>query len=457
MDNNKIKNATEFLQICKNLSKKTYVDKNVVYSMLENYKIKDSDLKKNETIHPLHYYDDWYSSLGNKNHLKVYNWRNYWSGFDNNRPQYGFTKIYLSLDGEHLCEGVKQLFSYLEQENISHTSKSTSHVRADNVIIRIGSEDNEALKKIYNFIKNNKYIQEGANQINPFLPNIGKIGVMIDDGRSYNMELATLIAKYVNQYTIDSNIDFSNFTKFVSEEKKYDSVFLETFNYAFFEKSKYQQLIENEEYVNRINIDIKNPVDILEFAILLAFEKYGKEQAVCAIKSALEGNYDFFSRVGYDREGREVEVRESLIDNVSPQLLKGYILQNNLFSNEANLDNIIVNYVDSIIYKHKGKILEDALYATAIKMVDNKEFVERRIKHYAERGESSIFSRFNDSVRPNYNFRESVLQNISPSRVFSVVESILYNEGIKYTNKSQHNKVCDCSQIIIDKISSKHI
>ena len=457
MGNSKIKDANDFLQMCKNLSKTTYVDKKVVYSMLENYKIKSSDLQKNETIHPLHYFEEWNNTLGYKNNLKVYRWKNYWTGFDNNRPQYGFTKIYLSLDDEHLREGVKQLFSYLEKENISHTSKSTSHVRADNVIIRIGSEDNEGLKKIYNYVKNNKYIQEGANQINPFLPNIGIMGVMLDDGRSYNMELANLIAKYINQYAAHSTIDFSHFCKFVSQEKKSDPYFLDTFNCAFFEKNKYQQLIENEEYSNRINIDIKSPLDILEFAVLLSFEKYGKDQAVCAITGALDGNYDFFSRVGYDKYGKEVNVRDSLSGGVSPELLKGYILQNNLFSNESNLDNIIINYVDSVIYKHKGKILEDALYATAIKMVDNKEFVEKRIKAYAERGESCIFSRFNDAVRPNYNFRDSVLQNISPSKVYSIVESILYDKGIKYDNKSQHGKVSECSDIIVGKISNKRI
>ena len=457
MDSVKIRNATEFLEMCNNLSKKTVVNKNVVYGLLEDYKIKTSDLAIKGNIHPLYYFEEWNNSLGSKNNLKVYHWRNYWTGFDNNPPRTGYAKIYLSLDGEHLCEGVKQLFSYLERENISHTSKATSHVRADNIIIRIDSNDNEALKKIYNFINNNKYIQSGINQINPFLPNIGKIGVMVDDGRSYNSQIAELIAKYINTYAIDSKIDFSHFAKFVNQEKKNDVVFLQTFNQAFFEENKYKKLIENQEYNNKINIDIKDPLDILEFAVLLSFEKYGKEQAVRAIKSALAGNYDSFSRVGYDRDGKEVKVRESLIGVVPPQLLKAYIVQNNLFSNESNIDNIITNYVDSVIYKHKGKILEDALYATAIKKFDDKAFVEKRINSYAAKGETCIFSRFNDSVRPNYNFRESVLQNISPKKVYSIIESILYNKGINYTNKSQHDKVSDCSDIILSRLSSKQM
>lgn len=455
--NSKIKDATEFLQMCKNLSSKTHVDKNVVYGLLEDYKVSESDLALRKTMHPLHYFDGWNNSLGPKNNLSVYHWRNYWTGFDNNVPRGSYIKIYLPLDSKHLFEGVKQVFSYLEKENISHTSKATSLARADNVIIRIDSNDIESLKKIYKFIKNNPYIQEGINQVNPFLPTVGKLGVMIDDGRSYNMQMSELIAIYINNYAKDSKIDFSNFAKFINEQKKSDPVFLETFKNAFFEKSQYQQTIESEEYSNRINIDIKTPLDFLEFAILLSFEKYGKQQAVRAIKNALEGNYDYFSRIGYDRDGREVKVRESLPGIVSPQLLKGYILQNNLFTEESNIDNIITNYVDSVIYRHKGKILEDALYATAIKMFDNKAYVEKRIRDYSEKGDSCSFSRFNDSVRPNYNFRESVLQNISPSKTFSVIESILYNKGIKYTNKSQYDKVSDCSDIIINRVASRHI
>jgi len=455
MNNDKIKSATEFLELCKRISEQTVVDKSVIYNLLENYKIKDSNLEKRLTIHPLHYFQEWNNSLGNKNNLKIYNWKNYWTGFDNNAPKTGFIKIYLSLDDDHLCEGVKQLFSYLEQENISHTSKATSHARADNIIIRIDANDTESLKKIYNFVQNNSYIQSGMNQINPFIPNVGKLGVMTDDGRSYNSQLSQLIATYVNNYAVESNIDFSDFSKFVIQQKENDLVFLETFNQAFFEPNKYNNIIYNQVYTNRINIDIRNPVELLEFGILLSFEKHGKEQAVGAIKSALSGNYDSFSRIGYDRNGREVKVRESLCNIVTPQLLEGYILQNNLFSNETNLDNIINNYVDSVIYKHKGKILEDALYATAIKQFDDKMFVQNRIKQYAEKGNGEIFSRYNHSIRQNYNFRESVLLNIAPSKVNSVVESILYNNGINYTNKSQNDKIDDCSNVIIDRIAIK--
>lgn len=457
MDNEKIRRATEFLEKCKKISMHTEVNKNVVYGLLEDYNIKESDLQMNERIHPLHYFGEWHNALGWKNNLHVDHYRNYWVGFDNNSPRIGFIKIYLSLDGEHLCEGVKQLFSYLEQENISHQSKATSRVRADNVIIRIDPNDIESLKKINNFIKNNQYIQSGINQVNPFLPTIGKLGVMIDDGRSYNSEVARLIAVYINNYAKGSNINFSDFAKFVNQEKKDDIIFLETFNQAFFEQNKYNQIIGNNEYANRINIDIKNPSDLLEFAVLLSFEKYGKQQAVRAIKSALSGNFDLFSRIGYDKYGKEVKVRESLTGLITPNILKGYILQDNMLLNESNFDNMIINYVDGIIYKHKGKILEDALYATAIKMVDDKTYVEKRIKDYAEKKEGKSFSRFNHDVRPNYNFRDSVLQNVAPEKVFSVVESILYNKGIKYDNKSQSDKVSDCSNVIISKISSRHI
>lgn len=461
MDHNKIKLATEFLELCQKVTQKTNLDKSEVYSLLENYKLKDSDKLSNTNIHPLYYYENWKKALGSKKNLYIHSWRNYWSGFENYNflNESKFIKIYLSLDRDHLFEGVKQLFTYLDSENIVHTSKSTSIVRSDNVVIRLRENDYEGLIKISKYIENNKYIQAGANKINPFLPTVGSIGVMHDDGRTYNGELSNLIANYINTYAKTGNINFWHFVNYIKSEKKDDYLFLETFNNAFFEKSKYQQIVENATKENKSNESLnqtgKSLEEILELGILLAFEKYSKHQAIVAISAALKGDYNYFSRSTYDNQGNEISIRRYLSDNLSSEQLKSYILKNNAVQQNDSIDDLIRNYVDNVIYRHKGILFENALYATAVKHNDTKEWIMHRIASFGVSGNPKLFSNYNQTVAPNYNFRESVVNNISPKTTNEIVESILYSKGIDYSTKLGGEKNECCADIILNRVKGK--
>lgn len=457
MEQNKINNAIEFLSLCQKIAQNTYLDKSVVYSLLENYKIKESDIQSNEKISPLSYYNNWKISL-TKHNLDVYSWGNYWTGFDNGKRMNSFIKIYLSLDREHLFEGVRQLFSYIESQNIVHTSKSTSHIRTDNIIIRLNPNDYNSLKKICDYIENNSYLKEGMNKVNPFLPTIGSVGVMYDDGRSYNSELAGLISVYINKNIHKNNIDFSDFTRFVREMKKNDFIFLETFNQAFFENSKYKDIIRKQELIkeDKINIPGMSSKEIFELAVITAFEKYGKSQARFAISRALQGDYSSFSRMGEDSWGNKIELRSYLENNISLDMIKTYILENNTFNEKVTYEDIIKKYVDSVIYRYKGKILEEALFATAMNHNDEKEHIEIRIREYANRGDEKLFSRYNSDILPNYNYRKSVSDNIAPAMTYDIVDSILFSKGIEYEFLTAEQKVVSCSDVIINILYKKY-
>lgn len=462
MNQNKIKSAIEFLELCQKIAQRTNLTTSRVYGLLEDFNIKTTDKIKNLSISPLFYYEDWQKALGNNKNLSVSFRGNYWTTFKNREDilyeTKRYIKIYFSLDHKHLFEGVKQLITYLISENIIHTSKSTSCVRADNVIIRLKYDDYESLKKVVKFIECNKYLQEGKNKLNPFLPIFGSVAVMYDDGRSYNKELASLIATYINTYAMEGKINFDNFVKYIKSNKEDDSIFLETFENAFFKKGKYQQILEQDTKTENLESLIKSnkdPREMLEFAIIVAFEKYSKSQAISAIENALKGDYDFFSRKGYDSQGNEIKIRSYLQANISPEQLKKYILENSVIEQDATLEDIIRNYVDGIIYKYKGCILEDALFATAFKYEDDKFKIKDRAHEYYFRGDANQIVSFNEEIRSNYNFRESVVNNIASDKTCEVVESILYKNGIDYLTKSLTEKFSDFAAIIISKINNK--
>lgn len=165
MNHQQINLAVDFLKQCQKIAQKIKLTKASVYQLLKEFNITDYDISTNQDMYPLEYSSDWCDFFSKRNDILPYAWGNYWTGFDygNINSEHKFIKIYLSLDRNHLFEGVKQLFDFIARENIMHTSKSTSIVRTDNVIIRLNTGDLAGLKKITQYIESNKYIQEGMN------------------------------------------------------------------------------------------------------------------------------------------------------------------------------------------------------------------------------------------------------------------------------------------------------
>lgn len=111
-------------------------------------------------------------------------------------------KIYVPLDKGHIERGSKEIFEFLSSNKISHISKIGSDIRFDDIVIRLVNPND--VIKLTNFINNNKYIQEGLLQPNPFLYNFNGIPMAVDGELSFNSTVATLIKIYLNN-KIDNN------------------------------------------------------------------------------------------------------------------------------------------------------------------------------------------------------------------------------------------------------------
>ena len=104
-------------------------------------------------------------------------------------------KIYVPLDAEHIEEGAKQILQFLIDEKISHESKIASTIRFDDFVIRV--VDPKEAEKVFSFIENNSYIQEGLIEANPFALHHDRVAVVSDGCASYNYILSMLIAHYI--------------------------------------------------------------------------------------------------------------------------------------------------------------------------------------------------------------------------------------------------------------------
>ena len=127
--------------------------------------------------------------------------------------QYKHHKIYLSLDSEHMKEGVERLFDFLDKENIPHKSKVGKLSRDDQIVVRVISH--EDCRKVVNFINNDPYIQEGKKKANPFTYQYNGVAIAADGAVSYNDCISKLIGLYLREMASNNSIDKINVNTFI--------------------------------------------------------------------------------------------------------------------------------------------------------------------------------------------------------------------------------------------------
>ena len=199
-----------------------------------------------------------------------------------------YIKLYVPINSNHLYEGVNELFNFISEEGILHESKVFNKYRSDNVIIRLRIDDNEALKKIINFIANNKYIKTGLSKNNPFIPSINGIGVMREYNKSYNYCISEYIYTYIHdciKNNIRPNIDEF---KILYIDSLYDYYFKETFDNAYYGNRTFKNL-----RIPNIGYNQKN--SLLIDTLNATYKKYGIDFTIKALCKAINGNYNSFT------------------------------------------------------------------------------------------------------------------------------------------------------------------
>lgn len=454
----RIKEAQYFLNYLKKIKIENphiVFDRHCVYQFLARYGLKEKDYDKSGD--PIwvreKYFQRWIKAFEGKKQIKVFStldWR-YWCQFTNgNIEEFEFLKMYLSLDSEHLYEGVLRLFSYMEKENIVHLSKVASEVRSDGIVVRLRKDDMKSLKKICNFIEQDPYIQEGKNCVNPFLLTIGSVGVMLDDGGSYNSEIASVIAEYINSINLNEEIEFSNFLAYAKELLLkwgcYNS--LNGLSVIYDNVST----VEDEDNKDKNTLKIPQMInDIIRLAIITNFEKYNKEQVITAVNAALSGEYGYFSRYSEADEKKEYNIRENLKSKVTPDIFEEYIKEKSNYQIN-NKNDMIVNFVDNIIYESKGIIFEKAMLETAKKYNDTIENLHLRIRIYINDNNHKAITKYGIGDQSGYNYREAVVKNVSPKQAIEVIEATLGFYGIEYWKMGKEEKIISYSNLILNQL-----
>lgn len=202
-----------------------------------NNKEEDIDLKDNyiDSNNQITVFQEWINYYSNNPLINVFNDEN-WNYFcqfispdritDNYKEH---IKIYIPLNSNHILHGAKIIFDFISKNNISHASKISRKIRFDNIVIRVINVEDAT--KIINFVKNNKFLQDGLINPNPFAPNINNIAIACDGRLSYNSTISSLINLYIRYKKVKKKLseicidDFYNFiTLLYNKEFIYEKV-----------------------------------------------------------------------------------------------------------------------------------------------------------------------------------------------------------------------------------------
>lgn len=387
-------NANEFLQTMAksfNYYKQYEITNKIIYNNLIFYGIENPQ----ESISSN--FEGWVNKFKDNPNINTFvseKWK-YFCQFrnDNFTRESNLIKIYIPLDKEHIYEGANQLFDFISKENITHASKIGSQIRFDDIVIRVNSV--ESANKIQQFVDNNKYIQEGMLQANPFAITRNNIAYGMDGGLSFNETLSEYISEYLLKLKKEDKLleaDIDGLFKYIGDEyvrlyltgdgisKKtflrkskeastisnlYDHEMItrllldgynkdigfkaieDNFNkqksskdikYSYIEKL-YNSDINQEKEESKIDIEKEKKLQILEKASLITYRNHGKKQLEGALLYGQEGNYGYFS---------SAECRKELTENFVPREIEK-IAESALIRSGITLrKEILMQYADII-------------------------------------------------------------------------------------------------------------
>ena len=367
-------------------------------------------------------------------------------------------KLYISLDKEHLYKGAKMIFNYLVDENIEHISNVANSIRTDNIIVRVFNKKDA--EKLINFINTNPYLNQGHLKTNPFLMNIGIVGIAQDNYNSYYNVLAAFIKEYLYNYKKNNKLDKvngSDFYNFVANYNIENEEFIKdarkTSNINYENDVKYIKEIQNLLLINLTsnNIDdfynhfkavrgnknaLNNKKSIIE-TIIKAFNatkiKYGLEAAQNGMIRFLQTG----DGIGITRIiSTEENVREELIaigkDKCKEEILK-YTKAKNIIEAVTKLDEAKKEKNNNQDYNQIIKLLREAFNATLEKygmeqaVYAMKLFLESNFSKYITRYDSN-----NKEIRDNIkSLRQEVIQSSIKKYIEENELQLIDNDYIK--------------------------
>lgn len=425
-----INSFLNYIYDIKRYNKDLEITENIVYHELCRYALSASDKdsegfgKSNEEM-----FEKWAERFQNVRNIKAFcseDWKYFFQFVNwNSNEEDEYIKLYIPLKLDHLYEGANILFDYLSSENIQHCSKISKKTRSDNVIIRLQKDDYPNAMKIINFIKTHPYFQDGLNKTNPFVPNVMGIGIMKESGISYNLEMSKRIANYI-EYCYKNDINYINVASFSSWMQTRCSD-LEVYKI-------YGTAVGND--TSSLNLTGEQQISLIMDSLIATNNKYGYKQAVCALNSAMNGDYSYFT----NGSRKSVNYRDLLRKGVDKEVFRILVYSTLEKLNKKNCSNLSKEEASDLycrfLFSNDLAIKLDNACKVTIENYGEKQCV-CGIKKYLLSGSASMFSRYShkDDEDDKINYR-NIISTFNSSGMIEAMEKSLLLKGVKQSYRT---------------------
>lgn len=317
-------------------------------------------------------------------------------------------KLYIPLDEKHLYEGANRLFDFISKEGIIHNSKIGKKIRNDNIVVRVSNL--EEAEKVINFVKNDRYIQEGLLNTNPFTINVDGVGIAKDGIYSYNNELCNSLAKFINilvGHNRLNDLNINTFHEYLEKAKNFGDKDLQMITNLQSIITSGKKLdfndfknIINDNYIYK---DTLNKEEIFKNVVRLTYNKYNLEWTKNAIiRYRYNGDDSGFTR---DNGARY----ELLKNNISIQDVNNYL-------NKKNSENIIEDYINNVVGINKSN--------NEFEYIVNA-YKETYIKHGKYQADGALYAFITNGDKKHFtnnNNARNNLDNVNIKNIYNILK-----------------------------------
>lgn len=418
-------------------------DEHFVYLFISQYDVKETD--KVDAVSGKscrEFFSYWESKFKYSNHVRAFvpENRKYFFVFSKGHLTKGddLIKLYIPLSYDNIKDSVTDIISYIEQLDVDHESKVSSNIRSDDFVVRVPFSAAESAFAIIDYIKNNPKLKSSIEKLNPFVPSYEGIGIMNENGSSYNSQIASVITSYIYHLETQNN-DFSwtldDFYNYAYNKLKTRS-FKDCLNVI------YDKPIE---YVNHEKFDKYEKMTLIYGAVLETIKKYGLAQGKAALKHAVcDNDFRYFTRGEKGHNNRDVlKIAFTPPERVMDTLVDVFNYSN---STEDEIVDIFFNNVVSINPLIMFQKICDVTY--------NKYGIEHlfcALKSYLTDGTVNRFSRYEfDNINDNQKNYRNALKELDYVYIRKILYDTLSREGFFLSDDSPES----ISQAYIKKIQS---
>ena len=439
--NNKDKRIDEFLKYFRDIAYQNpdyRFSVNNIYNELTNLGTKNYG--ESERID--HLFPGWINHFCNHSNICVFNspqWK-YFCQFRNynnsNNPDENL-KIYIPLDSEHIELGAKEIFEFLSSQNIIHESKIGSHIRFDDIVVRVNSIDD--FLKVNDFIQKNEYIKEGLIEASPFAYSYQGLSLAVDGRLSYNATVAKLIKLYINN-KIDiealNEVNVDDFYKFIDIYYNKNFSCVEGF-YKIFEDFGEEKFYHNNNCYERLN-NYKDVIKLIsdsrkpEFTII----EFMKHYANCSDYSVKRDKISQLKKIPFiEQKEKENQINQQLLNLIDGITEKS----KNQYKSLWSIDNYIKENNKRYITRHKKlreTIANSSFRDDIINLLDEKgiDFIEYAQELINEREKQNKLQKLQQNEFENFSASELEKSTIITIQEIIKIMSDKYNANTAYAN-----------------------